>query len=627
VAVPTAARTVRSHWQDRPARCVSDGGGSSRAAMRHDAGHPAAGACLPRPAGAGRSGASAMTPPASVARDGTLSGPTVPGWLREATGETLVDLLDRAVARTPGRIAMQLRDGDDVDAWTCADLASATLQAAAVLADHGIGPGHRILTWASSDPWLVIAYFGAWRLGAAVVPLDLRMTTDVAVRIGRAAGASLVLAGPSVDPGAVARLGLSSVPVSSALVDPAGTPAPRPRSVDGGLPAVEPDMLAEILFTSGTTSDPRGVTITHRQMIHSVRAITLTSGGLRSERILSLAPLSHAYGQMVPLFGGLVTGSQTTYLPAMTPARVVHALRRDRITAMTVVPQFMELMLSQIDRAAARRGGSARLARARRFARAAHLPMAVRRLLFRDVLAGLGGSIAVLGCGGARLSEAVQLDWEAMGVRVVQGYGATECAAIAGHERDRRRAGTVGPPLAGIEVCIADDGELLARGPNATAGYWSRPEESAEMLAGGWVHTGDAAQFDEHGEVVILGRTRDRIALPNGMKVYPEDVEQALRDAGPSVIRHAVVLEAQPGQLAAILVTETQATDDAIDGAVRAANASLATHQRVRRWRRWPEADFPRTHTLKVRRNLVAEWHATHAMPGDPERSQAGGDA
>jgi long-chain acyl-CoA synthetase len=375
-------------------------------------------------------------------------------------------------------------------------------------------------------------------------------------------------------------------------------------------------MLAEILFTSGTTSDPKGVTITHGQMIHNARVITVVAGGLRREHALVLLPLSHAYGQMVPLFYGLISGSQATHLAAMTPARIIDALHRDRINAITVPPQFLQLLMSRVEAEAKRRGSLERLRRARSIALRLHLPMAVRRWLFRDVLRGMGGCLDTLSCGGARLPEELQLAWEAMGVVVIQGYGATECAAIAGHDRRNRRPGTVGPPFAEVEVTFAPDGELLARGPNMTSGYWERPAETAEMLAGGWVHTGDAGMVEEHGEIVILGRTRDRIALPNGLKVYPDDVEDAL--AAQAAVRAAVVLEGAPGQLAAVIVPETEpagggtargADDEAIDAAVQAANAALAPHQRVRRWRRWPDADFPRTHTLKVRRAQVAGWY------------------
>jgi long-chain acyl-CoA synthetase len=557
-----------------------------------------------------------------------LRGPALPTWIRAATGETLVELLERAVARSADKVALVMRDGDAVERWTYRELAEKTGRVAGTLERLGVGPGVRVVTWAPNDPWIVAAYFAIWQLGAVVVPLDLRMSPDVAARIGRAAGASLLLAGTSVSVEEAESLDVPVVRVTHEALDPAGgdeaAPAPGTggRSVDGEpRVVVTPDMLAEILFTSGTTSDPKGVMITHGQMIHNARIITLTAGGLRHERALALIPLSHAYGQMVPLFYGLISGSQATYLAAMTPARLIDALHRDQVTAITVVPQFLELIMARIEGEAKRQGSLDRLRRGRSLALRLRLPLAVRRLLFRDVFRGLGGHLETLSCGGARLPEELQLAWESMGIRVVQGYGATECAAIAGHTRQNRRPGTVGPPFADVEITIAPDGELLARGPNTTSGYWNRPRETAEMLAGGWVHTGDAATIDRHGEVVILGRTRDRIALPNGLKVYPQDVEDALLQG--DAIRAAVVLEGAPGQIAAVVVPADHGTiDESIDAAVQAANGFLAPHQRVRRWRRWPDADFPRTHTLKVRREQVAGWYL-----GEIRRTGEGGGA
>jgi long-chain acyl-CoA synthetase len=231
------------------------------------------------------------------------------------------------------------------------------------------------------------------------------------------------------------------------------------------------------------------------------------------------------------------------------------------------------------------------------------------------VLAPLGGALDVIGSGGAMLSEELQRAWETFGVRIVQGYGTTECAVVSGHTRRRQRTGTTGPPMAGLEVRIAQDGELIVRGPNVMLGYWEAPAATAEVLdADGWFHTGDAARIDEHGEVVILGRTRDRISLPNGFNVYPEDVEMALVDTG--AVRAAVVFETTPGRLAAALVPPAiGAGDEELGAAVKAANASLAAHQKVGTWRRWPDEDFPRTHTHKVRRGPVKEWFV-EAMAG-----------
>jgi long-chain acyl-CoA synthetase len=549
----------------------------------------------------------------------------VPAWARRRTGETLVELLELAVGRTPQATVMSIARGRRRERWTYRQLLATSRRAASAMAARGVAPGDRIVTWSANDPWLVVAYFAAWRLGAAIVPLDFRMAPDVAIRIASRTRPRLVLAGAGIPDEDVAALGVPVV-----LLAPAGLD-PTPEDGEPDLPP-PPDSsaIAEILFTSGTTSDPKGVVLSHAALVHNARAV-LCSAGDEAELALSLIPLSHMYGQIVPLFHGLVTGSQLTFLPSLTPAVLFETLRRERITAITAVPQILQVLVDAIDGEARRTHRLERLHRLR--AIALRLPIVLRRVLFRSVLARFGGRLRIVTSGGARLPADLQLAVEAMGVLVVQGYGATECAAIAGHTRSSRRPGTVGRPMVGMEVRIAADGELLARGPNAMLGYWERPEETAEALEDGWVHSGDAATVapagDPHAEIVILGRTRDRIALPNGLKVYPDDVEAALT-AEPAV-KSAVVLEHGPGRLVAILLPadpdlEEHALRRVLDGAVASANRRLAVHQRVRRWWRWPGSDLPRTHTLKIRRAEVAAWLVTEA-PLDDGGSDRRGEA
>ena len=448
--------------------------------------------------------------------------------------------------------------------------------------------------------------FAVWRLGAIVVPLDLRMHQDVAVRIGTRAEPVLVLAADDQATDALA-LGVPVVRIGPAELDPMpGMPLGHPIAS-----AVTPEMPAEIVFTSGTTSDPKGVVLSHGQVIHNARMIAQTGMSPHPERGLAVIPLSHMYGQIVPLFMGLISGSTIVFLQTLTPTSVRTALRKEHITAITAVPQLAQLLLDGITAEAARQGSADRLRRAMRLAR--WLPIRARRLLFRSVHAALGGHLAIITSGGAYLPPETQEAWERMGVMMIQGYGGTECAAIAGHSRSSRRPGTAGRPLPGLEVRLAADGELLVRGPSVMTGYWRAPEATAEVLdANGWLHTGDAARVDEQGEIVILGRTRDRIALPNGMKVYPSDVELALRETG--VIRDAVVLEASPGRIGAVLVpADRDASDAELSIAVKQANATLSVQQRVGPWRRWPDADLPRTHTLKVRRDPARAWFRDQA--------------
>jgi len=537
----------------------------------------------------------------------SVTGPLLEPRIVAMSGETLVELLDLAVGRTPDSEVMVIRRGMADERWSYRQLSEVADRVAATLFAAGVRPGDRVLTWSQNDPWLVVAYFAVWRLGAAIVPLDLRMQSDVAIRIGKRTRPAILLAGHDVDQEIAAELGVPILSVDEEGLDPVASRAdPQPA-----LPNVGRDDLAEVIFTSGTTSDPKGVMLTHGQIVHTARGFAQTLIGPRPDRVLGIVPLSHMYGQTLPLLMGLTSGSTLVFLHALTPKAISATMQREHITAVPLAPQLIGILLQSIEAGARRRGREESLERARRIAR--WLPFPLRRLLFRSVLAPLGGALEVIGSGGAMLSEELQRAWETFGVRIVQGYGTTECAVVCGHTRRRQRAGTVGPPLAGLEVRIAEDGELLVRGPNVMLGYWDAPDATAEVLdADGWFHTGDAARIDEHGELVILGRTRDRISLPNGLNVYPEDVEAALVATG--AVRAAVVFEPQPGRLAAVLVPSDPGSDEAeLDAAVRGANATLAPHQRLGTWRRWPEDDFPRTHTLKVRPGPVKAWYAEAA--------------
>jgi long-chain acyl-CoA synthetase len=544
----------------------------------------------------------------TTAKTTQVQGPALDEELARLSGETLVELLDRAAVRTPGSVALVIRRGMSDERWTYTTLVERSKQVAHKLRAQGLVAGDRVLTWAPNDPWLVAAYFGAWRLGAAIVPLDLRMQTDVAIRIGSRSRPSMLLVGDGVDDAAAKALGVPMIPVG-----PEGLIGSS-EDAAADLPRVDPGAVAEILFTSGTTSDPKGVVLSHAQILHTTRVIAQTGRGSGPERALGIIPLSHMYGQTVPLLMGLLTGSTLVFLHALSPKAITATMRRERVSAVTLVPQLMELLLSGIESEARRSGRIANLERARSVAR--YLPFRLRRILFRSVHEALGGHLSIISSGGARLDPELQQSWELMGVLVVQGYGTTECAAISAHSRTSRRPGTVGSALAGLTIRIADDSELLVAGPNVMTGYWDAPEATAEAIdKDGWYHTGDAAAINGDGEIVILGRTRDRIALPNGLNVYPEDVEAALVETDG--LRAAVVFELTPGRLAAaLLAIDSDTPDDELDAAVKVANTKLGAHQKVTAWRRWPSDDFPRTHTLKIRRGQVEAWYRDADPPG-----------
>jgi len=287
---------------------------------------------------------------------------------------------------------------------------------------------------------------------------------------------------------------------------------------------------------------------------------------------------------------------------------------------MLLVPQLLDLFWSGIEREVEKRRLTAWFNRLRRIAR--HLPFAARRRLFFFVHKQFGGGLRLFVSAGAFLPPAVQQAWEDIGVIVLQGYGATETYAGSATTMSDHPLGCVGWPPKPVEMRIAEDGEVQFNGPTVFKGYWNDPEATAEAFtADGWYRSGDLGQLDDRGRLHLHGRRRDMIVLPNGFNVFPEDIENALRIAG---VRGSVVLETKPGRIEAVVLAPLgQAPTDAsaapedgdalrrqIDAAVKAANGTLGPNQRIAGWRLWPEADFPRTHTFKVKRDQVRSWAA-----------------
>jgi long-chain acyl-CoA synthetase len=305
----------------------------------------------------------------------------------------------------------------------------------------------------------------------------------------------------------------------------------------------------------------------------------------------------------------VAAGAETEYITTLRPDVIATAIRGHRATALVVVPQVLELLLGAIRREADRTGSGATFRRALRIA--PYLPVELRRRLFRKVHEALGGELRLVLCSAAHLSPALQRSWEALGVEVVQGYGSTEAGLVTTNFRGRTPPGRVGWALPPLEMRTLPDGEVVVRGPSVFPGYWEdAASTAAAFTSDGWYRTGDVGEIDATGSLRLVGRARSLIALPNGMNVHPEDVEAALVAEG---LVEPVVYEAEPGRIA-MAYREGAAFSDppadepaALATAVRAANRRLADHQQVVGRAPYPDADFPRTHTRKVRRSAVAE--------------------
>ncbi|HEX6127789.1 MAG TPA: AMP-binding protein [Candidatus Limnocylindria bacterium] len=512
--------------------------------------------------------------------------------------ETLPELVNQ-VARDHGdRPALRIKPAFRTRTWTYRQVAELVPRVATLLLEeHGIGPGDRVLIWAVPRPEWGIASLGAQWAQAVSVPVDVRSTDALVAKVAAQTRPKLVLASlPTMK--VASRLELPMVTVES-LVDRATDAAPAPR------PEIDPGTLAEIVFTSGTTGEPKGVMLSHRNiMSNSITLRSVVPLGTET-RVLSMLPLSHMYGMNPGFLAPLIAGAMVVYPTSLQPSVLARTFREQGVTMLLAVPQVLKLLDNAITRQVEAAGRQALFERLHGVAR--HVPMAVRRLLFMPVLRQLG-ALRYVALGGAYLSPILARRWEEMGVMPLQGYGATELAPVATMTRlDANRLGTVGQPIPGVEVRIAEDGEVLVSGPNVFMGYWEKPEATAEVLRDDWYHTGDLGSLDADGFLTLHGRKKDMLALADGTKVYPEDVESALMQ-DPRVQDATVIgLEDAEGATtvhAVLLLKDPSAAADA----VAATNARLGGHQQVRGFSVWPNEDFPRTPTLKVKKAELAAW-------------------
>jgi long-chain acyl-CoA synthetase len=533
-------------------------------------------------------------------------------------GTTLLDMFDAAVERFGDRPALGL-DGDEGSSlqWTYRELDRRSRLAAWRLRMAGLQPGERILTWSPATPLLPAAYYGAIRAGIVLVPLDLRMAPDAIERIAARADAKRLIVGSGRDAPEPSEAGLDDFPTTKLedlTADPDDTfPADWEQLLNAWPRPAESD-LVELIFTSGTTGSPKGVILAHDNVVATVAAMHRVVPPME-HRVVSLLPLSHLLEQAVALFYALDVGADVLYVRSRNPRIIFEAIRRHRTTSMVVVPQVLELFWAAVAREVEKSGQAAMFARLRRIAR--HLPYAVRRLMFRQVHARLGGGLRLFVCSGAFLPPALQQAWEDLGVIVIQGYGATETGFGTCTTREDHGLGTVGRPMPPVEMRLGGDGEVQFSGPTLFKGYWHDLDTTlAAFTNDRWYRTGDIGRLDGAGRLILMGRTKDIIVLPNGLNVYPEDIENALRTAG---VRDSVAVETSPGRIEAIVLAPAGTADEptlreATGASVKEANKRLAQHQRVAAFRFWPEDDFPRTHTFKVKRDIVRRW-AAHDEP------------
>ena len=481
------------------------------------------------------------------------------------------------------------------------------------LANRGIVKGERLLIWGPNSAEWVAAFFGCALRGVIVVPMDDATAPEFALRVARQVSAKLLVCSR-----AHAQDGLPTL-----LLDDMQEVLERHSAEPYNPVPIETSDPLEIVFTSGTTAEPKGVVISQGNVLgniapleEEIRRYLKYERFVHPVRFLNLLPLSHVFGQFLGIFLPQLMGGTVIFHDTLKPADVIKTIHRERVSVLVAVPRMLQSLKEKIESDLENNG---RLDNFRETFRSAEGKHFLRRWWnFRRVHRQFGWKFWAFISGGAALDRATEEFWGRLGFSVIQGYGLTETTSlISVNHPFRLGKGSIGKVLAGREVKLSPENEILVRGSGVASGYWNGQELQPVAGEEGWYRTGDLGELDPDGNLYFKGRKKDVIVTSAGMNVYPEDLEAALRRQPE--IKDCVVIglprngNAEP---CAVMILCDSAAPEPV---VQRANQSLAEYQRIRTWFVWPEEDFPRTSTQKPRTNVILQ-----AVKSNLSKSAAG---
>jgi long-chain acyl-CoA synthetase len=551
---------------------------------------------------------------------------------------TFYDRFVECAQRWPDNVALELQRHPRLESCTYSELRRMAESVGRWITENKFPPGSRLAILAENHPRWVAAYLGIIASGCAAVPLDTALHDDQVTKLLKDSGAAAVFCDAKHLP--VVRPAATELKLGLILLDPERmTDNSLAERWLGNLPAIfnagpgnfkaaasNNDDLASLLYTSGTTADPKGVMLTHANFLGEVEAVFDWVDLGPSDALLGVLPLFHVLAQMANLLLPLVKGSRVVYLETLNTTELLRALSERNISAFAVVPQFFYLIHERLFQEIAKRGAITRKV----FAAMVALNRTLRKvginagpILFRKVHDTLGPKMRYLVTGGSRFDPAIARDFHDLGIDVLQAYGLTETtAAVFANSPNDNQIGSVGKALKGVEAKIVDPqpqddspavGEVALRGAVVMKGYWNRPDATAAVLRDGWFLTGDLGYFDSHGHLFLTGRKKEVIVLSNGKNVYPEEIEAHYLKS-PYIKEMAVMgLEGKPGEggdrLHAVIVPDFDVlrqrkivnAKEIIRFEIEGLSPGIASTKRIGSYEIWQE-DLPRTTTRKIKR-------------------------
>jgi len=518
--------------------------------------------------------------------------------------ESIAEFFQETFKQRGDECAYRQRRGYRMESFTYSEIVNLARGFKRTLEERGIAKGDRVMIWGENCAEWVAVFFGCVLRGVVVVPMDDVATSDFAARVSRQVGAKLVVASQKH----LRSSSLHDSPIASMPLEELAPAEAAPSTLDV---VVGRDDMLQIVFTSGTTADPKGVVITHGNVLANIAPLQREMQRyLKYEwlvhpiRFLNLLPLSHVFGQFLGMFLPPLLGATVVFQNELSPSELVGTIRRERVSVLVSVPRVLQSLKQKVERDIEDRGRAERFRR--RFTSSKDKHFLRRWWTFRAIRRQFGRKFWAFISGGAALDSETEEFWGRLGYAVIQGYGLTETTSlISVNHPFRLGKGSIGKILPGREVKLAEDGEILVKGGGVAAGYLDSSGEHRVSDDEGWYRTGDVGALDDAGNLYFKGRKKEVIVTPGGLNVYPGDLEAALRKQ-PEV-RDCVVIGVERGGNAepcAVVILRDQAD---LDTVMRRANESLAEYQRMQTWLVWPHEDFPRTNTQKPKRNAIAE--------------------
>ena len=514
---------------------------------------------------------------------------------------TLLDLFALFAARKE-KTAIIHRTGFRRFEYSYHQLSDYSLRMAHWLELQGIKKGDRILLWAPNGPWWAVAFWGSLLRGAVVVPVDFSSGKERAEKITDISESTLVIQSQY----RIDKLqNKKNVFIEDLEYMVLSTSPIRERV------PVAPEDLAELVFTSGTTGDPKGVMLTHKNIIANLLQVNQQISLKPEYCFLSLLPLSHMFEQMAGFLSPLYRGATIIYIRTLKPAAILQALEKENVSVVTLVPRLLQVLKTSIERQLDAKHLRGVFNALRSFSE--FFPRSVRKKIFFPIQHKFGRYFAFFVSGGATLETELARFWTSLGFAVIEGYGITECSPVLSVNTEKRQiAGSVGTPLPDTQIKI-ENGEILVKGNNVFVGYYKNENATREVFTDdGWFKTGDLGFIDGSHNLYIKGRRKEVIITAAGINVYPDDIEPVLnRIRG---IREACVVgfrDSEGGEeVHAVLILDGSGRPP--EQIIKEANTKLDPLQQIMGFTLWPNAEFPKTNTLKVQKFIVKQRLETH---------------